>query len=43
MDNKKLPLVDDLKTIIFDFEHGKVTINDFDVGHCTEVSVIYKK
>jgi hypothetical protein len=40
--NKKLPLVDDLKNIFFDFEHGKVTINDFDVGHCTELSVIYQ-
>ena len=37
--SKKLPLVDDLKSISFDFENGKITVNDFDIGHCTEISI----
>ena len=28
MDNKKLPLVEELKSIVFDFEHGKYTVNN---------------
>ena len=41
MDNKKLPLVEELKSIVFDFEHGKYTVNNCDVGHCSEISVIF--
>ena len=41
MDNKKLPLVEELKSIVFDFEHGKYTVNNCDVGHCSEISVFY--
>ena len=42
MDNNiTLPLVEDLKSIVFDFEHGKFTVNDYDIGHCTDISVNY--
>lgn len=40
--NKKLPLIEDLKSITLDFEHGKCKVNDFDIVHCSELSIIYR-
>ena len=42
MDNKKtLPFVENLKSIVFDFEHGKYTVNGYDISHCTDLSVTF--
>lgn len=42
MDNKKtLPLAEDLKSIVFDFEHGKYTVNGYDISHCTDLNVTF--